>query len=264
MSDWQPLSLRPQIFSIVVVTIILVIASVVYFLKSRNIKANESPRGYTLVVEIYVSYIRNMVNEVLGPKLDKLTPLFVYLASYILLSNLIGVFGFENPTGSYTVTLSLALIMWIGVFVIGFKFQKLSYLKSFCLCVKTKKGKKVPVFINPIEVMSNIAPLISLSFRLWGNITAGALISTLWFFFTNWVWYQIPVIGIINILGGLTAAPLRAYFDLLSGVIQTLVFVMLTMVYWSMAKGEDEAIPAPVKNKKPAPKLNLQPIQIQA
>ncbi len=239
MSDWQPLSIRPQIFSIVVVTVILLILCLIYYKKSKKLKANEAPTGYALAVELYVSYIRNMVHEILGPKFDKMTPLFVFIFSYILLSNIIGVFGLENPTGSYTVTLSMALIMYIGVWVVGFKFQKLSYLKNFCLKIKTKKGKEIPVFINPLEVMSNIAPLISMSFRLWGNITAGSIIITLWFFFTNWVWQNVPILGTINILGGLTGAPIRAYFDLLSGLIQALVFTMLTMVYWTMAKGDD-------------------------
>ncbi|MCQ2747994.1 MAG: F0F1 ATP synthase subunit A [Mycoplasmoidaceae bacterium] len=138
----------------------------VYYVKSRKLKANEAPTGYVLAIEIYVSYFRNMVHEILGPKLDKLTPLFVFIFTYILISNIIGVFGLDNPTGSYTVTLSMALIMYFGVWVVGFKYQKLSYLKNFCFKIKTKKGKQIPVFINPLEVMSNIAPLISMSFRL--------------------------------------------------------------------------------------------------
>lgn len=250
MSEWQPLSIRPQIFSIIVVAVIIAIFCIVYYKKSKSLKANEAPSGYCLAVEIYVSYFRNMVHEILGPKFDKMTPLFVFIFTYILVSNVIGVVGLENPTGSYTVTLSMALIMYIGVWVVGFKFQKLSYLKNFCFKIKTKSGKQIPIFINPLEVMSNIAPLISMSFRLWGNITAGSIIITLWFFFTNWIWAKVPVIGVINILGGLTGAPIRAYFDLLSGLIQALVFTMLTMVYWTMAKGDDAPV-AQVAVKRP-------------
>lgn len=243
MSEWRPLSIRPQIFSIIVVAAILAIFFIVYHKKSKNLKPDQAPTGYLLAVEIYVSYFRNMVAEILGPKFDKITPLFIFIFSYVLVSNLIGVFGLDNPTASYTVTLSMTLIMYVGVWVVGFKFQKLSYLKNFCLKVTTKSGKQIPVFINPLEVMSNIAPLISMSFRLWGNITAGSIIITLWFFFTNYVWMKVPVIGVINLLGGLTGAPIRAYFDLLSGLIQALVFTMLTMVYWTMAKGDDDSKP---------------------
>jgi len=238
IESWKPFDPQPQIVSIAIVAIILVILSIIYFRKSRKINANEAPTGYVLLVEIYVGFVRNLVVDTLGPKMEKATPYILYLFSYIGLSNLIGIFGFDNPTSSLTVTVSLALATWIGVWVIGFKYQKLSYLKNFCLCVTTKKGKKIPVFINPLEIISNVAPLISLSFRLWGNILAGSIIATLWFFFTGYIWQNVPIIGTINILGGLTAAPLRAYFDLLSGVIQALVFSTLTMMYWRLAGGD--------------------------
>ncbi len=248
IAGWDPLILKPQLVSIGIVTIVIIVLSLIYFFKNKKLKANEAPTGFVLMVEIYIGYFRNMVVELLGPKMEKITPYILYLFTYIALSNLIGLFGFESPTGCYTVTLSLAFVTWVGVFVVGFKYQKLSYLKNFCFCVKTKKGKKIPVMINPLEMMSNIAPLISLSFRLWGNILAGGLIMTLWFYFTNYVWMNVPVIGLINILGGLTAAPLRAFFDIMSGVIQALVFATLTIMYWTMAKGDEQPAVAPNTN----------------
>lgn len=53
-----------------------------------------------LIIQMLIAYIRVLVVEILGPKLEKLTPYFLYLFSYILLSNL------------------------IGLFVIGFRYQK--------------------------------------------------------------------------------------------------------------------------------------------
>ena len=85
MSDWKPLSIRPQIFSIVVVAAIIIVLSIVYYKKSKKLRADEAPKGYALAVEIYVSYFRNMVHEILGPKFDKMTPLFVFIFTYILL-----------------------------------------------------------------------------------------------------------------------------------------------------------------------------------
>ena len=103
--------------------------------------------------------------EILGKTGEKLVPFFVFLFTYLLFSNLIGIFGFNNPTASYTVTFSLAFITFIGTFAIGLKYQKLSYLKQFCICVSVK-NKKIPLLPNPIEILGSIAPLISLSFRL--------------------------------------------------------------------------------------------------
>jgi F-type H+-transporting ATPase subunit a len=83
--------------------------------------------------------------------------------------------------------------------------------------------------------MSTIAPLISISFRLWGNIFAGGLVVSLWFYVTGMIYDKIPVVGIINLLGGLTVPPIHMYFDLLCALIQALVFTLLTMVYWTLA-----------------------------
>ena len=232
---------RPQIFSILVVMIILAICAVTYYVKQKKYEINEAPKGFVLIVDIYIGFIRSLILEILGPKFEKITPYFLFLMSYILLSNIIGIIGLENPTGSLTVTLSMGLVTWFGTQVIAFKYQKLSYLKTFTFGIKSRKsGKKIPIFINPLEVISAITPLISISFRLWGNIFAGSLVLSLWFYLFAYISQNVPILGAFNILAGLTAAPIHAYFDLLCGCIQALVFTLLTMVYWTLAKGENE------------------------
>ena len=236
--EYNPWSLQPQIVSITIVCLILIVFSLTYFFHLQKQKIDVAPSGFVLLVQIYISFIRNLIVEIFGIKGEKMTAFFLYLFSYICISNLIGIVGLSNPTSSLTTTLSLGLMMWFGVFFVGFKYQKISYLKNFCCCLKIK-NKKIPLMINPLEVVSCVSPLISISLRLWGNIFAGGLILSLWFYFTNHIFEKVPIIGIINILGGLTVAPLHAYFDLLCGIIQTLVFVLLTMVYWTLAKGEN-------------------------
>lgn len=237
-TDYDPFAIKPQIFSIAIVFIILLIIYITYFVKLKKQKPNVAPRGFVLIIQMYIAYIRNLVMEILGPELVKLTPYFVMLFSYICLSNIIGIVGLENPTTSLTVTLSMGLVTWIGTLVVGFKYQKLSYLKKFCFCLSIK-GKKIPIMINPMEVISQVTPLISISFRIWGNIFAGCTISTLWFFMWGFISSKIPMIGMFNILGGLIVPPIHLYFDLLCGVIQALVFTLLTMVYWNLEKGDN-------------------------
>ena len=184
---YNPFKLRPQILTISFVLVVLAILMIVYFVKLRKVQPKQAPKGYVLGVQLYVAYVRSLTVDILGPRCECLTPYFAFLFAYILLSNIIGVLGLDNPTSSLTVTVSMGLVMFIGQFVVGFKFQKISYLKKFCFCVKTKKGKSVPVFINPLEVISQIAPLVSISFRLWGNIFAGGLIATLWITLTGYI-----------------------------------------------------------------------------
>ena len=158
-------TITPVITSVILVTLILATIYIIYYFKLKKVKENEAPKGLVLIMQMVIAYIRSLVVEILGPKLEKLTPYFIYLFSYILLSNVIGLIGFENPTGSLTVTLSMGFVTFIGLFVIGFKYQKISYLKKFCICIKVK-GKKIPVMVNPLEVISQITPFISISFRL--------------------------------------------------------------------------------------------------
>jgi F-type H+-transporting ATPase subunit a len=127
--------------------------------------------------------------------------------------------------------------MFVGNFAIGFRCQKWSYLTRYTFNIKSKKtGKHYGIFLNPLEATSMISPLISISFRLWGNMFAGSIVIGLWFYATGMIFYQIPYIGVLNLLGGLTAPPLHAYFDFLAGTIQALVFTLLTMIYWTVAK----------------------------
>lgn len=237
IKEYNPWSLQPQILSIGVITILFCVLAIIYYVKLKKQK-DEEAKGFVLLVQIFITFIKNLIVELFGPKGEKFTSFFVFLFSYICLSNLVGIIGLSNPTSSFTITFSLGLMMWFGVLIIGLKYQKLTYIKNFCFCLKVK-NKQIPLIINPLNLASNISPLISISLRLWGNIFAGSLIISTWFYFTNYLFSQVPFIGMINLLGGLTAAPLHAYFDLLCGVIQAWVFTLLTMVYWTLAKGYD-------------------------
>lgn len=215
-----------------------------------NLKPDEAPSGYALIIFSMIESVRGMVRDILGPEFDKVTPYFLFLASYIFCSNMVGIFGIENPTGSVTVTFSLGVVTFIGMLVIGFRYQRISYLKQFTVNIsikskKTGKKRKIPIMINPIEILGKITPLISISFRIWGNIFAGGMIMTLL--------YSVPMLGaqgtdaLINgppdpfmLIAALYIPPLAAFFDILTGSIQTMVFLLLTMIYWTLEKGEPE------------------------
>jgi F-type H+-transporting ATPase subunit a len=93
--------------------------------------------------------------------------------------------------------------------------------------------------VNPFNIISLCTPLISLSCRLWGNIFAGGLIISLWYYFTQNISSAVPYVGIIDIFGATSIVPIRGYFDVMCGVIQALVFTLLTIMYWNLAKGKE-------------------------
>jgi F-type H+-transporting ATPase subunit a len=167
MQNYNPFKITPEIISIVIVALIIFLAFLVYYLKLKKVPINTAPSGYVLIIQIYIEFVRNLVIDIMGKRFEKITPFFIFLFSYLLCANLIGVLGFAYPTGSLTVTLSLGLVMFIGTFVIGFHYQKLSYLTRFCINYKSKKtGKHYPIMINPLNVIEVVTPLISISFRL--------------------------------------------------------------------------------------------------
>ena len=234
------LNYYPEITSIIVIFLLLLTLFIIYRIKVSKQNNKVAPRGFILLMQLFIAYIHNLVIDILGPEFEKTTPYFFFLFSYLICCNLIGITGLATPTGSLIITVSMGLVMWIGMFVIGFKYQRLSYLRKFCICIEIK-GKKIPIMINPLEVVGQITPIISISFRLWGNIFAGGLILSLWYCFTGYIFNKIPYLGIFNILGGITSIPLHLYFDLLCGIIQALVFTLLTMVYWTLQKDEENA-----------------------
>jgi F-type H+-transporting ATPase subunit a len=231
ITTYDPLSFNQFLLPIVIVTLFLAICCFVYYAKLRKCNYKKADHGYVQLVQIYFQFIRNLVVQTMGEKCVKLTPYFMFLFAYILCCNLVGIFGFNVPTSSLSVTLSFSLITFFGTLAVGFKYQKFSYLKKFCVNIKTKNNPRLSIFINPYNVLSNVTPIITLSFRLLGNMFAGSLIISLYFYATQLLMSNVPFVGVINILGGFSIAPFRMYFDIMTGLIQAYVFVLLSLIY---------------------------------
>lgn len=233
--DWKPFIPNAEIISIPVTLLILLVCIFIYYFKVKKSTPDKAPTGYVLMVEILVTSFENMTIELLGERYKKITPYFLVLFVYISISNLLGIVGLMPPTSSLTVTFSMGIITFFGTIYMGLKHQRLSYLKNFMLKIKVK-NKEIPIMINPLSLISEIAPLLSISMRLWGNIFAGSLIMGLFYAFIQYIFSSInPVVLALSlgtIFGGLLAPIFHAYFDLMIGLIQAYVFVMLTYTYW--------------------------------
>ncbi len=142
-------------------------------------------------------------------------PLIGTLALYILFSNYLGLApGMFSPTANLNTTLACALIVVVYTHVIGFKFHGAKYYKHFLGPV---------LFIAPlmfiIEVIGHLARALSLSIRLFGNIFGKEMI-----------------LGVFVFLAGLYLAPLPILFlGLFVGAVQTLIFCLLSMMYFAFA-----------------------------
>lgn len=132
----------------------------------------------------------------------------------------------EEPTRDLNTTLALGIISFIYVQSVTLQSRgALSYLKEFFQ----------PFFIMlPLNVIGKLSSIISISFRLFGNIFGGAIITKLYF-------STISGSIILESLGLLTGVNflLTAFFTLFEGLLQAFVFAMLTLTYLSIGSQKD-------------------------
>ncbi len=167
--------------------------------------------------ELLIGGMHDFFNANMGEELtEKLFPMIATFALYIAVANLIGLIpGFMSPTASINTTLALTIIVWVTHHIIGFRAHGAGYIKHFL--------GPIPVLIPlmlPIELISNIARLLSLSIRLFGNIMA-----------------KETLLGILFMLAGAFFAPLPIMLlGVLVSLVQAMVFVLLTVVYFGQAQ----------------------------
>lgn len=193
-------------------------------------KLEKIPRKKTqIIAEKVVTMIDNLVEQTMGERNMKFAPYILSLMLFSVFGSLISLFGFRSVTADINTTLGWALMTFVLIYYSGLKKSGLGYFKGWV--------SPTPVML-PINLISEVATPVSMSFRHFGNIFAGSIITALVYgalaaassmIFPN---LNIPVLQI-----GIPAV-LSVYFDLFSGCIQAYVFSMLTMVYVSNANAD--------------------------
>ncbi len=207
-------------YLVMVYLIVLALIALAFVLRSRL--SVDNPGKLQIVFEDAVSALGGMLEDMVGPKGRRYLPLVATVGIFILVSNLIGLVpGFMAPTSSINVTLGCALTVWIYYHVQGVREQGLlSYLKHFAA------PPGAPLFIAPImlpiEIISHISRVLSLSLRLFGNIFGEELVILILFSIVPFV-VPLPMM----FLGIITAS------------LQAFIFVMLTMIYLGGAVGAE-------------------------
>jgi len=165
--------------------------------------------------ELIVSGIEEFMVGVTGEEGRWLFPLAATVFLYILTCNLLGLIpGFFPPTASLNTTLSCALVVVIFTHVIGVMYHGAGYIKHFLGPV----WWMIPI-IFPIEVIGHLARILSLSFRLFGNMMGHEL-----------------VLGILFALAGAFFAPLPIMaLGIFVALVQAFVFFLLSVMYFTGA-----------------------------
>lgn len=189
-------------------------------------KKNSIPEFLVLT---YVKTFTNLITETLGKFYYKHVAFIISLFTFILTCNLISLIpGLEEPTTNINTTLALGLISFLYVQTSSIRANGIiGYIKEFFS----------PFFLFfPINVIGELAKIVSISFRLFGNIFGGSIIAKLW---TKAIAGSI----ILEILGIMTAINfiVIGFFILFEGFIQAFVFSMLTLTYLSVVIQHEES-----------------------
>ncbi len=186
------------------------------FLAVRKIKM--IPSKAQNVFEIIVSGIEEFMVDITGEEGRKFFPLIATVFLYIATCNLLGLIpGFYPPTASINTTLSCALTVVIFTHVIGVKFHGAKYIKHFLGPIWW-----LSPLILIIELIGHLARILSLSIRLFGNITGHEL-----------------VLGILFALAGAAFAPLPIMaLGIFVALLQAFVFFLLSIIYFAGAMEE--------------------------
>ncbi len=202
-----------EITETVVVTWVIM-AIIMIFVSLATRKNEKVPRGVQNVVEAIVETINNLVDNTMGAHSKPYRAYMGTLLIFIGIANISGLFGFRPPTADANTTMALSIMTFVMIQYAGLKNQKLGYLKGFF----------EPFWLMfPMNVIGELANPISLGFRLFGNIVGGLVIMNLLYGALGY-FAIIPVPALFHI-----------YFDLFAGLLQSFIFMMLTMVLVSMA-----------------------------
>jgi len=179
----------------------------------------EKPGALQHVVEGFHGFIQRQSDEIIGHHSESFTPFLVAVGLFILTCNLIGLIpGFESPTAVAFVPLGCAITAfgyynWQGIRKQGV----LGYAKHFAGPLPIL----APLMI-PIEIISHLARVLSLTIRLFANMFAGDMVTL--------VFFSLIPIGIPVIFLGLHIAV---------SFLQAYIFVLLTTVYLAGAVAEE-------------------------
>ncbi|MGL5357919.1 MAG: F0F1 ATP synthase subunit A [Metamycoplasmataceae bacterium] len=228
---------QPQLISLIYTFVIILIISLIVYFKVKKQDVTKAPKGIVLFAEQYVGIFNSEFNSISSGKVDRIGPYIFTLFTFLIIGNTTSLVGLEPITSSYSVALVLGLISWLGIYVFGIAYKKHMFFKKF---------------MNPIELASQFSPLISISFRIYGNILGGSILMFLIYVVTGTIWGFIPVIGQINLLGMVIAPWFHIYFDLFEASIQAYVFSLLTTIYWAteVEEGQDIKLNKKIKQEK--------------
>ena len=187
------------------------------------------PGRLQAMVELMYEFVRNMCVDTIGEEGKRFFPLVFTIFSFILLGNLLGLFPyFFAFTSHIAVTLSLALFVFVFSTGVGFYTHGFRFFKFFV--PEGVPSWLLPLLV-PIEIISYLSRPVSLSVRLFANMTAGHV---MWEVFAGFMLLLTASFGILGEFASIVPLGLNVALvalELLVAGLQAYVFAILTCLY---------------------------------
>ena len=214
----QPKHPEAPITNAVAMQLVVFIFLVIVFAIVRSRLSVDRPGALQHIFEGAHGFITGQSHEIIGHHSEGFTPFLMALGLFILSCNLIGLIpGFESPTAVPVVPLGCAVCAFIYYQTQGFKHAGIAYLKHFLGPIWWLSW-----LMLPIELISHLARMLSLTIRLFANMFAGDMVTL--------VFFSLVPIGVPILFLGLHIGV---------SFLQTYIFVLLTTVYLAGAVAEE-------------------------
>jgi len=266
------LNITNSFLTMIIVMVALIVIGALLARKASVDRPGRAQSGFEVVIEFLLNLVESTAGKSLGRRVFPLVGslfFFIIVANYTGLLPFVGTLGteetepaenaaaarvasvarpdagisyaaqdedgervikpwFRSPNADLNMTLAMALVTFVTVQVLGIRFQGVG---------GRIKHMADPWFIFPIELVSELARIISLSFRLFGNIFAGEVLVGVMYAMSAALLDKTKYI-----LFPLFALPtVFLFLEVLFGFIQALVFALLTLIYITLAAaGHDE------------------------
>jgi F-type H+-transporting ATPase subunit a len=201
------------------IELLVVLAFIAFFILVRATLSVDKPKAPQHLAEIVYQFISGECETIIGHGSERFQAFIACLFLFVLTCNLLGLIpGLHAPTQDAAVPFGLAVAVFIYYNFYGLKDQGLiGYLKHFAGPVWW-----IAWLLFPIEIVSNLARMMSLTIRLWANMFAGDLVTLVFF---SLVPLAIPVLFLA--------------LHILVSIVQALVFTYLPMIYLAEATHQE-------------------------
>jgi F-type H+-transporting ATPase subunit a len=181
------------------------------------------PKGFQNFMEMIIEQVFKLVDDTIGHHYSRqLFPMIGTIFLFILIANLMGLIpGFTAATANVNTNAAMALPVFLMYHFYGVKVHGVKYINQFLGPIRTLAGIPLMILMFPIEVIGHFVRPVTLTVRLFGNMTGKHILLLVLAIISPWV---IPSV----ILG----------LGLLVSVVQALVFTLLTICYFAGAVEE--------------------------